>query len=102
MNNGRRAFIKKAALSTAAITIGGTLPGFSARSYRHIIGANERIRVGIMGVNSRGLALAENFSMQSNCSVIYISDVDVRAAEKLFSMNMNITGIMYVIIFIPG
>src|SRR5690606_31849188 len=34
------------------------------------------------GVNARGLALANNFSLQKNCEVISVSDVDSRAADK--------------------
>ena len=92
MENSRRNFIKKTALGTAAVSIGGVLSGFSAKSYRSIIGANERINVGIMGVNSRGLALATNFAGQKNCNIIYISDVDSRAAEKCIAGVAQITG----------
>jgi len=82
MKNSRRNFLKKTIQSTAAISLGGVLPGFSARSYNNIVGANERIKVLSMGVNSRGLAVANNFAAQQNCEVLYISDVDVRAADK--------------------
>ncbi|MEO7313972.1 MAG: Gfo/Idh/MocA family oxidoreductase [Ginsengibacter sp.] len=82
MQDSRRAFIKKTMAASAAISIGGILPGFSAKSYANILGSNERIRTGIMGVNARGLALAANFSKQKNCEVIYISDVDERAMDK--------------------
>ncbi|MBC8004554.1 MAG: Gfo/Idh/MocA family oxidoreductase [Verrucomicrobia bacterium] len=92
MENNRRDFIKKTVLGTAALSIGGILPGFSAKSYRAISGANERINVAIMGVNARGLALANNFSDQKNCKVIYVSDVDTRAAEKCIASVAKITG----------
>lgn len=72
----RRSFIKTALTGTAAISFGGILPGFSAKSYASIIGANERIKVAMMGVNARGLALAKNFSLQPNCEVTYVCDVD--------------------------
>lgn len=81
-NNTRRSFIKTAVTGTAAVTFGGILPGFSAKSYASILGANERVRVAMMGVNARGLALATNFAMQPNCEVIYVCDVDERAAQK--------------------
>ncbi len=81
-DNARRTFIKKVSMGTAVLTAGGVLPGFSARSYARILGANEKVRVGMMGVNSRGLALAGNFALQPNCEVISISDVDSRAADK--------------------
>ena len=82
MNNTRREFIKKAGSCAAAVTFGAVLPGFSARSYRNIIGANEKIRAACMGVNSRGLAVATNFAAQKNAEVLYVCDVDSRAAEK--------------------
>ena len=82
MENSRRRFIKKAALGASALTLGGVLPGFSAKSYGNILGANARIMVGMMGVNSRGLALARNFASQPNAQVLYVSDVDSRAADK--------------------
>jgi predicted dehydrogenase len=81
MEDSRRDFIKKTIAASAAISLGGILPAFSAKSYGNILGANDRIKVGIMGVNARGLALARNFSQQKNCEVIYISDVDSRAME---------------------
>ena len=42
----RREFIRNAALGTAAVT-------FSAKSYGRILGANDRIRVGIVGFSDR-------------------------------------------------
>jgi predicted dehydrogenase len=92
MENNRRDFIKKTVLGTAALSFGGVLQGFSAKSYQNIIGANERINVGVMGVNSRGLALATNFASQKNCKIIYISDVDTRAAEKCIASVTKIAG----------
>ncbi|MBO9637948.1 MAG: Gfo/Idh/MocA family oxidoreductase [Siphonobacter aquaeclarae] len=80
--NTRRDFLRKTLTGATALSVGGILPGFSPKSYARISGANERIAVGVMGVNSRGLALASNFALQSNCEVRAISDVDSRAQEK--------------------
>ncbi len=74
--NTRRKFIKNTVAGTAALSMGGVLSGFSPKSYRNIVGANEKFRVGVMGVNSRGLALAKNYAIQPNSEVVYISDVD--------------------------
>src|SRR5690349_17842298 len=82
MKNNRRDFIKKAAVGAAAVSFGGVLPGFSARSYANIIGSNERINVAVMGVNSRGHAVSSNFARQEGCEVMYVCDVDTRAADK--------------------
>jgi predicted dehydrogenase len=75
----RRSFIKKTASASLAVSIGGVLPAFSAKSYKRIVGSNEKIRVSVMGVNSRGKALATSFAQQKNCDVLHICDVDSRA-----------------------
>ncbi len=82
MNTSRRDFIKKTATGAAVFSIGAVLPGFGAKSCRNIIGANNRLMVAAMGVNSRGHAVAGNFAAQNNCEVLYICDVDSKAAEK--------------------
>lgn len=82
MKNSRRTFIKKAGASAAAITLGGILPGFAAKNYKNIIGSNEKIKAACMGVNSRGLAVGSNFASQKECEVLYVCDVDTRAADK--------------------
>lgn len=79
MNTSRRNFIRNATLGTAALSVGGVLPGFSSKSYSQIVGANDKIVVSMMGVNSRGQALARNFAAQKNCEVAHICDVDSRA-----------------------
>ena len=48
----RREFIKKTALGSAGIAIGGM--GFSAKTYASIIGANERINVAVIGIRNQG------------------------------------------------
>ena len=85
MENSRREFIRKAAIGTAAVTIGGMVSGFSAKSYARIIGANERINVSVAGVNSRGTALAANFARQPGCEVVHVVDVDSRAIDNCIS-----------------
>lgn len=88
VSNTRRDFLKKTATATAVMVAGGILPGFSARSYSRISGANEKIRISVMGVNSRGKALADNYASQPNSEVVHICDVDRMAMEKcLASVN---------------
>ena len=79
MSDSRRSFIKKSAVGIAAVSVGGILPGFSAGRYSSVLGSNDRIRVAVMGVNSRGKALSETFCKQDNVEIIYICDVDSRA-----------------------
>lgn len=51
MKNSRRAFIKKSSMAGLATYIGAT--GLSAQSYRKIIGANDRVNVGVVGFSDR-------------------------------------------------
>ena len=76
----RRDFLKQALTGTAMLSLGGL--GLSAKSYAKVAGANERIRVGAVGVHSRGSALAKNFAKMSGCEVTNICDVDSRSLEK--------------------
>ncbi len=74
----RRKFIKKAAMGAAGLTIGSNLH-MSARSYANIMGANDRVRVGVLGFSSRFrnslgkafLRYAEemNFELYSVCDI---------------------------------
>ncbi len=82
MTNSRRKFIKNIAGSTTAIAIGGIAAGFSPKSYRKIIGANDRIRVGVIGSNGRGSGMAATFAKQANTDVIYVCDVEEKARQK--------------------
>ena len=57
----RRDFLKNTALASAGVAVGAN--AFSAASYRRIIGANERVRVGVIGFSDRfRSSLAPSFS----------------------------------------
>ncbi|MCC5939522.1 MAG: Gfo/Idh/MocA family oxidoreductase [Lunatimonas sp.] len=92
MKNSRRTFVKKAAAGAALASVGGILPGISAKSYARILGANERIQVACMGVVSRGMAVGSNFAGQDNCEVIYSCDVDSNASSKFTAAIQEIQG----------
>jgi predicted dehydrogenase len=61
----RREFIKTA----------GMAAGLSALSYRRVLGANERIRLGIIGAGGRGRALWEEFLKQPDVAPAAVCDV---------------------------
>src|SRR5690554_83306 len=52
LDHSRREFIKKSVLTTAGLSTLGAV-GFSAKSYGRIIGANDKVNVGIVGFSSR-------------------------------------------------
>ena len=51
MGTSRRKFIKQSVIASAGVYL-GTM-GFSAKSYGRIIGANDRVRVGVVGFSDR-------------------------------------------------
>ncbi len=82
MEKSRRDFIKKVAAGSSALAIGGVGYGFSAGSYSRIMGANDRIVMGVMGTNGRGKSMAANFARQENTEVRTICDVEDKALQK--------------------
>jgi len=76
----RRDFIKKSIIGTTGITIGGM--GFSAKSYASIIGANERFRMAICGVNGRGKSHIGGFGKLDNLEIAYLVDPDSQILEQ--------------------
>ncbi|MBS1600009.1 MAG: Gfo/Idh/MocA family oxidoreductase [Bacteroidetes bacterium] len=77
MKNSRRDFIKKSTMAGTAILGGAT--SFSAQSYRNIIGANDRVRVGVVGFSDRHKdAHVPSFlalSKEMNFDIIAVSDI---------------------------
>ncbi len=77
MKNSRRNFIKQTAKATAA-TYAATL-GFSAKSYANIIGANDRVRLGVVGFSDRfkGAHLPSflNHNKELNFDIVAVSDI---------------------------
>lgn len=90
MDKSRRDFIRKTALGTAGITMGGL--GMSASSYKSVKGSNDRLVFGITGINSRGVALLKAVSKLDNAEIGYVCDVDSRVIEKSVKMVEELTG----------
>jgi len=49
--SNRREFVQKSAIGAAGLTLGGV--GMSSKSYGRIVGANDRVQVGILGFSGR-------------------------------------------------
>lgn len=77
MNNTRRDFIKKSVM-TGAATYLGTI-GLSAKTYKRILGANDRVNVGVIGFSDRHkdshLPAFMNLYTELNFDVIAVSDI---------------------------
>ncbi len=99
MKNSRREFVKKAALGTAGITIGGL--GLSAKSYGNIIGSNDRVNVGIVGFSDRTrsslIGALQSQSADLNFAITAVSDIWNRRRDeaKAFLAQRDITVDLY-------
>jgi predicted dehydrogenase len=85
----RRDFIKKIAIGTAGVAIGGKAFSLNAKNYNRAIGANEKLRVAVIGVNGRGNGMGKNFAQQKDTEVVCICDVDERALAKALKNIMS-------------
>ncbi len=72
-DNTRRAFIKQAALGTAA---------FLAYPSAKVLGANDRVRVGMIGVGGRGQDLLQQVLKVPNVQLVAMADVYSRRHEE--------------------
>jgi len=83
MSITRRTFVKK---SIATIGLASTFAISGSRATGQVLGANDRIRIGVVGANGRGNSHIQEFGKMPNVEVAYLIDVDSqvharRAAE---------------------
>ena len=76
----RRTFLKRAAATgvAATFTIAGT------RASGRVLGANDRVRVAVAGVNGRGRSHLTGFASMNDVEVAYIVDPDSRPYRAPF------------------
>ena len=76
---GRRTFIKSALTGGIAAGISTQVKAFNILNTYPV---QDKFRVAVMGVNSRGTAHAKGFASLKNAEIAYICDVDTRAVES--------------------
>ncbi len=81
LNHDRRLFLKAGAALAATGAIDQAVDAQDAAA--PTTSPNEKVVVGIMGVNGRGGALAKGYMSADNAEIGYICDVDSRAAERV-------------------
>lgn len=69
----RREFIGKTSLALASLA--SFPPVLSAANYFRILGSNEKIRMGFIGVGNRGTQLMHLFKDEPNCEIAALCDV---------------------------
>ena len=68
--SNRRAFLKESGLGLTAAAVGLT-PAVGS-----VLGANDRLHVGVIGCGGRGRRLGENFAALEGCRVTHVCDPD--------------------------
>ena len=75
--SSRRVFIKQSSKAAAAVYLGAI--GFSAKSYGRIIGANDRVGVGVVGFSDRFrqslFPCFKNHYKELNFDIVAVSDI---------------------------
>ena len=83
----RRGFVKGTAIGGAAFMISGT------KSSGNIIGANDRVRIGVVGTNGRGQSHIDGWLKQPSVELAYLVDVDQDIlAKRLKSVEERTEG----------
>jgi predicted dehydrogenase len=84
MKNSRRSFIKQSALAGAGVVVANS--GWSAKSYKRILGANDRVRVGVIGFSDRHrsshIPSFMNHYKELNFDVVAVSDIWKKRREE--------------------
>src|SRR6266851_9613448 len=80
-NNSRREFIRQAAIGAAAL---------AAYPPSRVLGANDRVRVGMIGVGGRGQELLKQVLEVPNAQLVAIADVYTRRREEAKQMAPGI------------
>ncbi len=87
----RRKFIKKSSVLTAGATILPIIPG-TVQAASRIIGANDKVRVGAIGINGMGMADLRTFLQQEGVECAALCDVDRNVLEKRAAETTELQG----------
>ncbi len=71
--NNRREFISKTSAAVAGVSVG--LNAFSSEKTSRIFGANDKIRMGFIGIGNRGSQLLNIFMKYDDCEIAAFCDV---------------------------
>jgi predicted dehydrogenase len=92
MKKNRRNFIKKAVMSSLALSSFSFANSLSAKSYRKIIGSNERINIAFQGLGRRIPGLLNACINTKNVEIMYFCDVMDKQIEKTQNNYFKRTG----------
>lgn len=86
----RREFLRNSGIISAGLLLAGN--SVSAKSFNRIKGANDRIRVALLGCNRRFDSISKALTSCKNIDIAYVCDVDSRRQDKAISRIVNLFG----------
>ncbi len=96
MDFTRRDFIKTVAAGSAGAVASGIGLGLTAKSYARILGANDRVRVGIVGFSNRAknslIPCFWDHNQELNFEIVAVSDIWNRRREEGVAYILEKTG----------
>jgi predicted dehydrogenase len=81
----RREFVKHSVMASSALAL-------TAASYGKVLGANDRVRLGIIGPGARGQELMKSFLEAPNTELVAAADVYKRRFDEIKKFGANIQG----------
>jgi predicted dehydrogenase len=75
MNNSRRKFIRNTALGTAGLSFAASPLAFSARSYKSILGANDRIQMSVIGTRGQGFGHLRRWAEMAEKENVFVKNI---------------------------
>jgi predicted dehydrogenase len=91
MKKDRRKFIKNSALAAAGVTLGAQ--HLTAKSYSRVMGANDRINIGIAGCYRRANGLRNSFGdLKERINVSYVCDVVKERRDRYAGSLKDVLG----------
>jgi len=76
MSHSRRSFIKTSAKATAAVGLASAFPYETLAQARNLISANDKINVGVIGINGMGWSDTTSFMKMPEINIAALCDVD--------------------------
>lgn len=84
--DSRRKFLKA---SAAALTVAAARPLFGAGAGASIQGANDRVRMGIIGMGNRGARVFDSFTRHTDCVFLAAAEVNQAKRDSFLANRQN-------------
>jgi len=75
MNNSRRKFIRNSAIGATGLSVAASSMPLSAKNYKSIIGANDRINMSVIGTRGQGFGHLRRWASMAAADNVYVKTI---------------------------